>query len=92
MPQSALIETVDNFCGNSAVAALAARPRKGDVGHLCTEWRSIRAHLPDAKRVKDVDDSVEWCEYAGAEGGRTLFEAVAKFAIWFEGYADGMNA
>ena len=87
MPIDELAEKVELMAQNAALGATRARIRKSDAVNVAAAWRDIRSHLPQTKRTEDVDGWVAMVDAYGADQGRGMFEAIAKFALWFEGFA-----
>lgn len=87
MVSQALIDAVENFANDAARAAIARRPRKGDLIDLAAQWTLIAGQVPQAKRADDITSAFEMVEHFGPDHGRGVFEAVAKFALWFEGWS-----
>jgi hypothetical protein len=80
-------DEIEDLAGLAACARSRGRARKSDVVDIARKWRSIRHLLPNEPRSLAVDDEVEQAEFHGPVVARGLLEAVARYAIWHEGYA-----
>jgi hypothetical protein len=80
-------DTVEELAQLSALAASRRTARKREIAEIGKIWRSVRDLLPQEERRHAVDDALEQVEYHGPIMGRLLFEALAKYALWYEGYS-----
>jgi len=82
-------DEIEDLAGLAASAASRPRACKGDVVEIARKWKSIRHLLPTEPRSSTVDDEIEQVEFHGPIVAQGLFKAVARYAIWYEGYAFG---
>jgi hypothetical protein len=82
-----LIDAVEAMAQDAALAATRARARKIELASVCRQWRDIRGLVPQEPRHDAVNDAMEQAEFFGPTHARPLYEAIARYALWFEGYS-----
>lgn len=82
-----LLAAVENLANHAARVAAAPIPREADMAEIRSKWDDIKDQLPPASRVKGVTGWFAMVDELGNSFSRGALEAIAKFALWFEGYS-----
>lgn len=85
-------DTIEDIAQFAAAEASRARPRKRETRALIARWREVDGLLPQEARRDAVVSAIEWMEMsdlAFEAGAHPFFEAIARYALWYEGYSFG---
>ena len=86
---SHVVDAIETLTQDAARAASHSRLRKRDMADIIAQWRAVSSLLPQEARHDAVNDAIEQVEFHGPIVGRALCEAVARYALWYEGYSFG---
>lgn len=82
-----LADEIETMAQYAACEASRARPRKSEMIGIARQWADVRHLLPQEKRWGDVNDAIEQMDFHGMTHARPVCEAIAKYALWYEGYS-----
>lgn len=82
-------DTIEEIAQLAAAEASRSRARKARITKITKLWQDVSGLLPQEQRFDAVNDAIKQIKFHNPIITRALFEAVARYALWYEGYSFG---